>query len=72
MGNLDHPVSFLPDPSQPFLTCDSIWNGLATVGIAVLYFPKSQTRIKGEHAKAILAKIDYVGAFLSITGLTLL
>jgi hypothetical protein len=42
------------------------------VGIAVTYFPKSQTRAKGEKAKQLLKEIDYFGGFSSITGLTLL
>jgi hypothetical protein len=49
-----------------------IWNGLSFLGIAFLYFPKSQTRVQGEAAKAILKEIDYVGGFFSIVGLTLL
>jgi hypothetical protein len=49
-----------------------MWNGLSFIGIAVLYFPKSQTRVRGEAAKAILKEIDYTGGFFSIVGLTLL
>jgi MFS family permease len=48
-----------------------IWNGIWFAGILVLYFPQSQTRAKGAAAREILGKIDYVGGFLSITGLVL-
>lgn len=49
-----------------------IWNGLSWIGIAVFYFPESQTRAHGTKASDILKKIDYLGGFLSIGGLTLL
>lgn len=49
-----------------------IWNGISMVGIAVTYFPHSQTRAKGEAAIQILKEIDYFGGFTSIVGLTLL
>jgi Fungal trichothecene efflux pump (TRI12) len=47
------------------------WNGLSFAGIAVTYFPHSQTRAKGAAAKQILEQIDYFGGFASIVGLTL-
>jgi hypothetical protein len=50
----------------------SIWNGIFWVGIALTYFPHSQTRVKGEKARQILGEIDYFGGFTSIGGLTLL
>jgi hypothetical protein len=49
-----------------------IWNGMSLAGVAVLYFPKSQTRVTGEARSKLLKEIDYVGGALSITGLTLL
>ena len=48
-----------------------IWNGISFVGIAIFYFPTSQTRAHGKSAKEIIGKIDFVGAFLSIVGLVL-
>lgn len=48
-----------------------MWNGLWWFGIAFLYFPLSQTRVRGEAAKAIFSKIDYIGGATSIGGLTL-
>jgi hypothetical protein len=49
-----------------------IWNALWFIGIAIFYFPISQTRAHGKTSKEILKRIDYLGGFLSITGLTLL
>ena len=48
-----------------------IWNSISFIGIAIFYFPTSQTRAHGKTAKEILGKIDYIGGFLSITGLVL-
>lgn len=48
-----------------------IWNAIFFVGIAAFYFPTSQTRGHGKSTKEILARIDFVGAFLSIVGLVL-
>lgn len=47
------------------------WNALSWIGIAIFYSPTSQTRAHGRDAKDILKKIDFVGGFLSIFGLTL-
>lgn len=49
-----------------------IYNGITTVGLAVFYHPHTHARAQGYSKKAVLAKIDYVGAILSIVGLTLL
>ncbi|OCT47870.1 putative major facilitator superfamily transporter [Cladophialophora carrionii] len=49
-----------------------IWNGLWWVIIFIVYFPESQIRAKGQAAKAILKRIDYIGGALSIMGLTLI
>ena len=54
------------------LKFSSIYNGIAVVGIAIFYFPESNLRGYGLSPSAILKKIDYAGAFLSISGLTLL
>ncbi|OQU96911.1 hypothetical protein CLAIMM_02926 [Cladophialophora immunda] len=48
-----------------------IWNAMATVGIAIFYFPQSQVRGQRKTVREILPKIDFVGALLSIGGLTL-
>jgi len=46
-------------------------NGIAFVGVLLTYFPK-RIRPIGITKMDVLKKIDYVGAVLSITGLTLL
>ncbi|KAK6369656.1 hypothetical protein LTS17_009562 [Exophiala oligosperma] len=48
-----------------------IWNAMATVGIAVFYFPQSQVRSQKKTIREILPKVDFIGALLSIGGLTL-
>jgi hypothetical protein len=47
----------------------SIINGVGGILLALTYFPKQGSN---HSKKAILGQIDYVGAFLSISGLTLL
>ncbi|OQV06095.1 hypothetical protein CLAIMM_10723 isoform 2 [Cladophialophora immunda] len=49
----------------------SIWNAVWFTGIAVSYFPKSQTRARGVSRSAVLKRIDYIGGLLSIIGLVL-
>lgn len=49
-----------------------IWNAFWIFGIAITYFPKSQTRAQGVSRRDVLRKIDYPGGVLSITGLVLL
>lgn len=53
-------------------TARRIWNAMATVGIAVFYFPQSQVRSQKKTIREILPKVDFIGALLSIGGLTLL
>ncbi|KIW13033.1 hypothetical protein PV08_08220 [Exophiala spinifera] len=48
-----------------------IWNGIVFVGLLTTYFPKSHPRMEGMTNREILARIDYVGAALSIVGLTI-
>ncbi|KIW98275.1 uncharacterized protein Z519_01859 [Cladophialophora bantiana CBS 173.52] len=48
-----------------------IWNGIVFVGLLTTYFPKSHPRLQGMSKKQILARIDYIGAILSIVGITL-
>ena len=50
----------------------SIWNAIFWVILVVVYHPTSQTRAKGKAARVILKEIDYIGAVLSIAGLTLM
>jgi MFS family permease len=47
------------------------WNALVFIGLATTYFPKSHPRMEGFTKRKILARIDYVGAGLSIVGITL-
>lgn len=49
-----------------------IYNGFVFLGIATTYFPKAHPRAEGFSKRKILAEIDYVGAVLSIVGITLL
>jgi hypothetical protein len=49
-----------------------IWNAIGTAGLVFTYFPQSQVRAHGATWKDAAAKIDYLGALLSITGLTIL
>jgi hypothetical protein len=65
-------LSNMPGFLNPELISFSIWNAISFVGIVITYFPRSQTRARGEAAKQILREIDYFGGFTSITGLTLL
>lgn len=48
-----------------------IYNGITLIGLAVTYFPHAHVRAEGLSRGAILKRIDFLGAFLSITGLTL-
>ncbi|RDW74226.1 hypothetical protein BP5796_07668 [Coleophoma crateriformis] len=48
-----------------------IFIGLGTIGLFFTYFPESQTPIVRPGWVATARKIDYVGAVLSITGITL-
>ncbi|EME87107.1 uncharacterized protein MYCFIDRAFT_97314, partial [Pseudocercospora fijiensis CIRAD86] len=49
-----------------------IYNAITLVGLAIFYFPRAHVRAEGMRFKQVLKRIDYVGGFLSITGLTLL
>lgn len=48
------------------------YNIVVLVGLATTYFPKGHPRMEGVTKKKVLARIDYVGAVLSIVGLTIL
>jgi hypothetical protein len=71
MGYLDLFVGWFPETMNFCLTGIRIWNAVWWVMLVGFYFPESQTRAKGMNARAILKKIDYAGAVLSIMGLTL-
>ncbi|KAK1044528.1 hypothetical protein LTR12_018045 [Friedmanniomyces endolithicus] len=49
-----------------------IYNGIAVAGIAIFYYPESNLRGYGLSRSQIVKRIDFGGAFLSISGLTLL
>jgi hypothetical protein len=49
----------------------SIINGMGGSGLALTYFPRRGSD-SGLSKKETLGRIDYVGGFLSISGLTLL
>lgn len=49
-----------------------IYNGVVFIGLAATYFPKVHPRMEGFSKSMILKQIDYVGAGLSITGITIL
>lgn len=51
---------------------NSAWNGATLVGLALTYFPHKIARIDGLSRMAVLKRIDYMGGFLSITGIVLL
>lgn len=48
-----------------------IYNGIVAVGLATTYFPHAHVRAEGFTKMEILKRIDFLGAFLSITGLCL-
>jgi hypothetical protein len=49
-----------------------IYNGLVFLGIATTYFPQAHPRAEGFSKRKILSEIDYIGAALSIVGITIL
>ncbi|GAM89670.1 hypothetical protein ANO11243_077090 [Dothideomycetidae sp. 11243] len=49
----------------------AIWNGIGTIGIILAYHPPPRHNTDGLSNMDILKRIDYGGAFLSITGVTL-
>ena len=59
-------------PARNLLILPRIYNGVFLTGIAIFYFPQSRSRGHGHQVSAVWKNIDYVGAFLSIAGLTLL
>lgn len=48
-----------------------IYNGIVLAGLLLTYFPKGHPRMEGVTKAHIAARIDYIGAGLSIVGLTL-
>lgn len=49
----------------------AIWNGVGTIGIFLAYHPPPRHNVDGLTSKEIFKRIDYGGAFLSISGVTL-
>ena len=72
---LDLPVSSSP-PQVLLMPCPniscSIYNVVAFIGIAVFYFPEKHHKALPGSKWDILKKVDFVGALLSIAGVTLL
>jgi len=72
MDTVDRSVSHGSGQCRMRLTSARIWNVIVFIGLATTYFPKSHPRLEGLSKKQILGRIDYLGAILSITGITLL
>jgi hypothetical protein len=49
-----------------------IYNGLTFLGLLFCYFPINHARAAGLSTMAVIKRIDFVGGFVSIIGLTLL
>jgi MFS family permease len=47
------------------------YNGVTGLGLLLTYFPHAHTRTEGMHMMQIIKRIDFMGGFLSITGLVL-
>lgn len=48
-----------------------IWNGLGLLCTLFFYFPPPRVNAEGLSKREIISRVDYVGGFLSITGLIL-
>jgi len=66
----DHDFSVCQLPTDK--VSSRIWNGLVFSGLLLTYFPKSHPRLAEYSRARVLASIDYVGAVLSIVGITIL
>jgi hypothetical protein len=70
---LDLPVSLILVLATIFIDgSHRIYNGVAFLGMLFTYFPKRLHNVDRGSKMATLKQIDYIGAFLSITGITLL
>jgi MFS family permease len=49
-----------------------IYNGIVFLSLAVTYFPKSHPRMEGFTKGMVFKQVDYIGAILSIVGITVL
>lgn len=49
-----------------------IYNGIIFISLLFTYFPKSHPAGEGVSKRRLLGEIDYVGAVLSIVGITIL
>ncbi|OQU95521.1 hypothetical protein CLAIMM_01709 [Cladophialophora immunda] len=48
-----------------------VWNGLGLIITALFYFPPPRINSKGKSKLEVLREIDYIGGFLSISGMVL-
>jgi hypothetical protein len=64
---LMHPITYSVCLGQ-----DRIYNFVACVGMLFTYFPEKYIGIGRESKMRTLKKIDWLGAILSISGITLL
>ncbi|KIW99735.1 uncharacterized protein Z518_11148 [Rhinocladiella mackenziei CBS 650.93] len=48
-----------------------IYNGVSGIGLLIFYHPRNHARAAEISYRAVLEKIDYVGSFLSVVGVTL-
>ena len=73
MGLLDLLVSLMhPMTYAVYLSQDRIYNFVAFVGMLLTYFPEKYIVLERESKMQTLKKIDWLGAILSISGITLL
>ena len=75
MGCLDLAVSemlYTQHDWSELIPSPSIYNGVTAIGLIFTYFPHAHVRAEGMSTGAILKRIDFLGGFLSITGLALL
>ena len=49
----------------------SAYNGVTAIGLLITYFPHAHVRAEGMSRSAVIKRIDFIGGFLSIGGLTL-
>lgn len=64
-------TAFRP-PACSLLMCRRIYNAITVVGLLCFYHPHAHVRAEGLSWKEVVKRIDFLGGFLSIVGLTLL
>ena len=72
VGILDHNVSAVTVSHHQLTIWASIYQGIALVGVTLLYFPSKHSRLVGLARRQVIREIDYMGGLLSLAGLTLL